>query len=85
MSKFATIKKGSMVADVYVLQAMLRAMQYLGEDGKPIEVTGYCDKNTVHAINEFQTKQRAYGYECGTDGKNDGIFGAKCWERMLGV
>lgn len=71
--------------DVSVLQALFRALQYVGKDGKPIEITGRADTNTVYAINEFQSRQRAYGYECGTNGKNDGSFGAKCWSRMLGV
>lgn len=85
MIKFETVKKGSRGQCVSILQALFRAMQYLGADGKPLELTGVCNANTVYAINTFQTLQRAYGVELGTGGKNDGSFGPKCWERMLGV
>lgn len=81
---FKTVKYGSKGVDTIVLQSLLRAMQYVGADGKPIDVDGVCGKNTVYAINQFQEKQRAYGYECGTDGKNDSSFGSACWFRLLG-
>lgn len=83
--KFETVKKGSRGNDVIVLQAMLRALQYLGADGKAIQIDGFAGANTMHAVDTFQTIQRAYGYECGTNGKNDGSFGPRCWERLLGV
>lgn len=83
--KFETVKKGARGQDVVVLQAMLRALQYLGADGKAIEIDGYAGNNTIYAVNTFQTIQRAYGYECGTNGKNDSSFGPRCWERLLGV
>ena len=83
--KFETVRKGSRGNDVIVLQAMLRALQYLGADGKAIEIDGYAGANTIYAVNTFQTIQRAYGYECGTNGKNDSTFGPRCWERLLGV
>ena len=85
MIKFTTVKKGSSGTCVSILQSCLRAMQYLGADGKPLEVTGVCNNNTVYAINTFQTLQRAYGFECGDHGKNDGSFGPSCWARLLGV
>lgn len=83
--KFETVRKGSRGNDVIVLQAMLRALQYLGADGKAIEIDGYAGNNTIYAVNAFQSIQRAYGYECGTNGKNDSTFGPRCWERLLGV
>lgn len=85
MIKFLTVRKGSSGECVSVMQACLRAMQYVGADGKPLEVTGVCDTNTVYAINAFQSRQRAFGYECGTKGKNDSSFGPACWARLLGV
>lgn len=85
MKTFKPVRLGSTGTDVYILQAMLRALQYCGADKKPIDITGKCDANTVYAINTFQTIQRAYGVECGTNGKNDGSFGSKCWKRLLGV
>lgn len=85
MRKFSTVKKASYGTDVTVLQSMLRALQYVGADGKALDITGVCDENTVYAINHFQTIQRAYGFECGSNGKNDGSFGPACWKRLLGV
>ena len=85
MRKFSVVKKGSKGTDAYILQALLRALQYVGKDGKPIKVDGECGDNTVFAINSFQTTQRAYGRECGNNGKNDGTFGATCWAILLGV
>lgn len=79
---FGTVKKGSKGTDVYICQAFLSALGYLGADGKPITVDGTCGDNTVYAINRFQTVQRAYGYECGTNGKNDSSFGSACWRRV---
>ena len=80
--KFKRVMFGSAGTEVHVLQTALRMLQYLGADGKPIEIDGVCGKNTVHAINEFQKKQEAYGYPCGN---GDGSFGEKCWARLLGV
>lgn len=85
MRTFGTVKGGSTGTDVVVLQSMFRALQYTGVDGKPIEIDGEAGSNTVFAINEFQSRQRAYGYECGTNGKNDSTFGPSCWSRLLGV
>lgn len=85
MRKFSTVKMGSYGTDVTVLQSMLRALQYRGADGKALDITGVCDKNLVYAINAFQEIQRAYGVECGTNGKNDSSFGPACWKRLLGV
>ena len=73
-----------MGASVAILQTVFRCLQYVGADGKPIEIDGRCGPDTVYAINHFQTIQRAYGYECGTNGKNDGSFGPACWRRLLG-
>ncbi len=85
MHKFSTVKRGSKGVDVYILQSLLRALQYTGKDRNPIKIDGVCGDNTVYAINRFQTIQRAYGCECGTNGKNDSTFGETCWNRMLGV
>lgn len=85
MIKFETVVLGSKGESVVVLQAMFRALQYLGEDGKLIDIDGKAGPNTIFAINGFQTIQRACGYECGTNGHNDGHFGPACWKRLLGV
>lgn len=74
--------KGSKGTDVYICQAFLKSLGYLGADSKPLTVDGNAGANTVYAINRFQTVQRAYGYECGSNGKNDSTFGKLCWERV---
>lgn len=84
MRKFSDVKYGSTGTDVYILQAMLRGLQYVGKNGKALDIDGSCGANTVFAINAFQTAQRVYGYECGANGKNDGVFGSKCWKRLFG-
>lgn len=84
MGDFSVVKKGSMGTSVYVIQVVFRMLGYLGKDGKVIAVDGYCGDNTVFAINTFQSIQRAYGHEVGSNGKNDGTFGEKCWERLIG-
>lgn len=85
MYNFQTVKKGSSGISVYILQALLRGLQYTGADGKPINIDGNASNNTVYAINQFQKTQIAYGFDCGTNGKPDGIFGKKSWQRLLGV
>ena len=84
MHKFSTVKSGSSGTDVIVLQTVLSLLHYTGKDGKPLAIDGGCGTNTVYAINSFQTTMRAYGYECGTNGANDGCFGKSCW-KVLGV
>lgn len=84
MYKLNSVQLGSSGLSVFILQAMLRAMQYLGTDGKPLEIDGIAGKNTAYAIINFQRTQIAYGYDCGTKGKPNGIFGKKCWSLLLG-
>lgn len=81
---FETVKNGSIGTSVYVLQTVLRLLGFLGSDHKPLEIDGECGEKTVFAINTFQSTMRAYGYEVGTNGKNDGEFGYKCWSCLLG-
>ena len=85
MRVFSAVKNGSSGTDTVVCQAFLRALQYVGKDGRPLDVDGVAGMNTVYAINCFQATRRKFGYECGTNGKNDGVFGAACWKRILGV
>ena len=85
MYKPTDVYLGSTGLSVFILQAMLRGLQLVGKDGKPIEIDGNAGTNTIFAINEFQKLQIAYGYDCGTNGKPDSVFGAKCWSRLLGV
>lgn len=81
---FAVVKDGSVGESVLALQLVLRLLGYLGVNGKPLAIDGEAGENTVFAINTFQTVMRAYGFEVGTDGQNDGVFGDKCWKCLLG-
>lgn len=74
-----SVKRGSTGTSVYVLQTVLRMLQYVGADGKPISIDGQAGDNTIYAINSFQITQEAYGYPCGS---GDGCFGPKCWARL---
>lgn len=81
---FDAVKLNSKGVSVYVLQTVLRLLGFLGADGLPLEIDGKSGNNTVFAINTFQSTMRAYGYEVGTDGENDGVFGKECWKCLLG-
>ena len=77
------VKKGSHGASVALAQTLLNDTTVIDVQ---LEVDGVCGTKTVQAINDFQTAMRdLYGIECGTNGKNDGIIGRKCWELLLGV
>lgn len=84
MYSFINVSYGTKHSDVVVLQTVLSMLHYTGKDGKPLKIDGHAGENTVHAINLFQENMRAYGHECGTNGKNDGCFGKLCW-KLLGV
>lgn len=81
---FDAVKLNSQGVSVYVLQTVLRMLCFLGADGLPLEIDGKSGNNTVFAINTFQSTMRAYGYEVGTNGENDGVFGKECWKCLLG-
>lgn len=77
-----TVKKGSIGQDVYVLQAVLRAIGILGKNGKPLAIDGHCGDNLIYAINQFQKIQNAYGNTA--VGKQDSSCGSKMWACLLG-
>lgn len=81
---FDAVKIDSKGVSVYVLQTVLRMLCFLGADGQPLSIDGVSGDNTVFAINTFQSTMRSYGYEVGTNGENDGVFGEKCWKCLLG-
>ena len=81
---FSAVKYDSEGVSVYVLQTVLRLLNFLGADGKPLAIEGVAGENTVYAIDTFQSTMRAYGYEVGTNGENDGVFGKECWKCLLG-
>ena len=85
MFKPSNVSFGTSGLSVYILQSLLRGLQYVGKDNKPIEIDGCAGENTVFAINQFQRTQISYGFDCGTNNKPDGIFGQKCWQRILGL
>ena len=79
---FDVVQKGSTGTDVWIMQSFLHVLQYCGKDGKPLVIDGTCGDDSVFAINTFQETQRKFGYECGSNGKNDGIWGRACWLRI---
>lgn len=79
---FDVVKKGSTGTDVWIMQSFLHVLQYTGKNGKPLVIDGSCGDDSVYAINAFQETQRKFGYECGSNGKNDGTWGKACWERI---
>ena len=76
---FNRVQMGTKGTDVYVLQSFFRSAQYVGKNGKPIEVDGEAGANTVYAINTFKRLQKLYGIDCG---EPDGVFTRDCWERL---
>lgn len=78
--KFADVRYGDSGTSVIVCQSILRSLQYLGSNGKPLEIDGIAGANTCHAIFQFQKVQYAYGNNVGLDG----IFNEKCWQSVLG-
>lgn len=74
--KLNTLKKGSTGVDVTIFEAIMKKMGYY---------KGSIDTNfgngCVSACNAFQTKYP----ECGTNGKPDGVWGAKCWDKALSL
>lgn len=81
---FDPVAYDSKGVSVYVLQTVLRMLLFKGADGLPLTIDGKSGDNTVYAINTFQSTMRSYGYEVGTNGENDGVFGDKCWKCLLG-
>lgn len=81
---FSPVEYDAEGVSVYVLQTVLRMLCILGADGRPLDIDGVAGDNTVFAINTFQSLMRSYGYEVGSNGENDGVFGEKCWKCLLG-
>ena len=79
-----TVKDGSRGSSTLLCQKILFADGYKGGNGKDLALDGICGANTIYAINSFQTDMRSKGIECGSNGKNDGICGSKCWKYLLG-
>lgn len=75
--KFETIKQGSTGADVVTLQLALTMLGFVGADKKKLVIDGECGKNTVYAINSFQSLTSNMGINTGN---RDGIFGENCWQ-----
>ena len=52
--KYMALKIGSTGPDVVVLQSFLRAMYFVGKDGKRITVDGVYGANTGYAVYNFK-------------------------------
>lgn len=82
---FKTIRRGDKGAEVLLLQKLLKIGGYIGSNRRVLELDGDFGENTEYALNTFQSAQRKQGNEVGTNGKNDGTCGPKCWQALLGV
>lgn len=60
---------------VAVMQAILRALNYLGANNCPLEIDGENGLNTTYALTMYQGEAGLVA---------DGICGAKTWARLLG-
>ena len=75
-----TLRKSDTGAEVEMLQRDLKALGYLGKDGKALELDGDFGSNTEHALKNFQ---REHVYVTGVIKKKaeplevDGIYGSK--------
>jgi hypothetical protein len=74
--KMETLKLGSKGNDVTIFESIMKKMGYYNG-----EIDTTFGSGCVSACNKFQT---AYP-ECGTNGKPDGMFGAKCWKKALSL
>lgn len=79
------VKKGSKGTSVLLLQEILRARGINGKDGKPLSLDWIAGENTIYALNMYQSLRRRQGVELGTNGKNDGICGKKCWNDLIAI
>lgn len=81
-----TLKVGDEGEQVLLLQCMLRCMGYCGANGKPLELDGKYQTNTLYAVIRFQEQAIAYGANVGNeDNESDGVWGSKCWLYTLGT
>jgi peptidoglycan hydrolase-like protein with peptidoglycan-binding domain len=64
-----TVNKGCASKDsTRLVQSILKAQGYKGEDGKVLKVDGDCGNNTVYAIRAYQTKRHQQGASLAIDG-----------------
>lgn len=78
---FSQVKQGSSGTDVIVLQSFLRAMHFVDNSGKRIEVDGDYGSKTAYAVKSFQQFCKSCGQDIGTP---DGICGTKTWKLIMG-
>lgn len=74
--KMQTLQRGSTGNDVTIFESIMKKMGYY--EGKIDTVFG---SGCVDACNAFQEKYP----ECGTNGKPDGVWGEKCWNKALSL
>lgn len=74
--KMQTLKKGSTGNDVTIFESIMKKLGYY--NGAIDTVFG---SGCAVACNKFQAKYP----ECGTNGKPDGVWGTKCWNKALSL
>lgn len=67
---------GAIHPQVAAIQVLLNALEYTGENGKPLSVDGKFGDNTAYALAAFQTAEKL-GI------KNTGTVGPKTWTALL--
>lgn len=64
-----TVNRGSKSADsTRLVQSILKAQGFKGEDGKALKIDGDAGNNTVYAIRAYQTKRHQQGASLAIDG-----------------
>lgn len=74
--KMKTLKYGSTGNDVTIFESIMKKMGYY--NGK---IDTHFGNGCVKACNAFQEDHP----ECGTDGKPDGSFGSRCWNKVFSL
>lgn len=68
------LRKGDKSEQVRTLQRLLFIMGYKGKNGKPLTIDGDFGTNTEYAVKNYQGAENL---------TQDGVVGAKTWERLL--
>jgi hypothetical protein len=71
-----TVKLGSQGKSVTLMQRLLRARGYKGQDGKALDLDGSAGVNSIYALKAYQKREKLTA---------DGVCGANTWKKLLGL
>ena len=83
MFAFGNVKyneSGEFRSDDYVLQSLLRGRGFNGENGKPLELDGKAQTQTMYAANAYMDARAKDGVDLG----ERNCWGPKCWSDIFG-